>query len=121
MRYCKEHTWAKLDGDLFIVGITDFAQSQLGDIIFLELPLVGDTFTQGKVFGQAESAKSVSSLYMPISGEVKSVNTDVEDSPDLVNTNPYDEGWLIIVKPTDLSELSALLSEEGYRCLLKES
>ncbi|MDO0822735.1 glycine cleavage system protein GcvH [Desulfosporosinus nitroreducens] len=121
MRYCKEHTWAKIEGDLVKVGITDFAQSQLGDIIFVELPQVGDEFDHGQVFGQAESAKSVSSLYMPISGEIRSVNDNVEESPDLVNTSPYDEGWMIILKPRDLSEVSALLSKEEYTNLLKET
>lgn len=91
MRYCKEHTWAKVEGELVRVGIADFAQGQLGDIIFVELPLVGEVFNQGEVFGQAESTKSISSLYMPISGEIKSVNVDVEDSPGLVNTNPLVE------------------------------
>ncbi|HZK84386.1 MAG TPA: glycine cleavage system protein GcvH [Desulfosporosinus sp.] len=121
MRYCKEHTWAKVEEGLVRVGITDFAQGQLGDIIFIELPQVGEVFNQGEVFGQAESAKSVSSLYMPISGEIKYVNDNVEDSPDLVNTNPYDEGWIIIVKPRNFSEVSALLSEEGYTSLLEKS
>ncbi len=121
IQYHKEHTWAKVEGDLVQVGITDFAQDQLGDIIFVELPQVGDAFNQGEVFGQAESAKSVSSLYMPLSGEIASVNNDVEDSPEFVNTDPYGSGWMITVKPRDLSELISLLTKDGYICLLKES
>lgn len=121
IQYHKEHTWAKVEGELVKVGITDFAQDQLGDIIFIELPQVGDTFNQGEVFGQAESAKSVSSLYMPLSGEIQSVNNEVEDSPENVNTDPYDTGWMIIIKPKDLSKLSNLLSKDGYISLLKES
>ena len=121
IQYHKEHTWAKVEGDLVQVGITDFAQDQLGDIIFVELPQVGDAFNQGEVFGQAESAKSVSSLYMPLSGEIASVNNEVEDSPEFVNTDPYGSGWMITVKPRDLSELSSLLTKDGYITLLKES
>ena len=121
LKYFKEHTWVKGEGSEVSVGITDFAQEQLGDIIFVELPKAGDLFTQGEVFGQAESAKSVSSLYMPVSGEITSVNAEVEDSPDLVNTKPYSEGWMITVKLKDLSEVSALLSKDGYFNLLEES
>ena len=121
IQYYNEHTWAKVEGDLVKVGITDFAQSQLEEIIFIELPQVGEEFKQGVVFGQAESAKSVSSLYMPLSGEIKSLNIDVEDSPELVNTNPYGDGWMIIIKPKDLNELNDLLSRDRYISLLKGS
>lgn len=119
--YDKEHTWAMSEGELVKVGITDFAQSQLGDIIFVELPQAGEFFRQGEVFGQAESAKSVSALHMPLSGEIVSVNKEVEDSPELVNTHPYSEGWMIIVKPRDLAELKELLSKDDYLHLLQES
>ncbi|TGE32945.1 glycine cleavage system protein GcvH [Desulfosporosinus sp. Sb-LF] len=121
IQYYKEHTWAKVEGDIIRVGITDFAQSQLGDLIFVELPQAGEAFNKGEVFGQAESAKSVSSLYIPLSGEIKSVNNEVDDSPELVNSNPYDDGWMIMIKPKNLSELSDLLSKDGYISLLKES
>lgn len=121
IQYYKEHTWAKVEGDLVKVGITDFAQSQLGEIIFVELPQVGEEFKQGAVFGQAESAKSVSSLYMPLSGEITSLNNEIEDSPELANTDSYGDGWMVIIKLKDLTELNDLLSRDGYISLLKDS
>lgn len=121
LRYDREHTWAKSEGELVKVGITDFAQSQLGEIIFVELPQAGEFFRQGEVFGQAESAKSVSALHMPLSGEILLVNKEVEDSPELVNTHPYSGGWMIMVKPRDLEELKELLSKDDYLHLLQES
>ncbi|VBB04925.1 glycine cleavage system h-protein [Lucifera butyrica] len=119
--YHPEHTWVRVEGDIVLAGITDFAQDQLGDIVFLELPSVGDTFAKDDVFGQAESTKSVSALYMPISGEVFAVNDNAEESPDLVNKDCYGEGWMLKVKPRDLEELKELLSREEYLDLLKES
>ncbi len=119
--YHKEHAWAKKEGDLIRVGITDFAQDQLGDIIFIELPAIGDEFDGDDEFGSAESAKTVSSLYMPVGGKIESVNHDLEGSPGLVNSDPYGAGWMIMLKPYDLSELECLLSRDEYVSLLKDS
>ncbi|WP_031513805.1 glycine cleavage system protein GcvH [Desulfofalx alkaliphila] len=112
--YFEEHTWAKLEGDTVRVGITDFAQDNLGDIIFIELPQVGESFDKGEEFGQAESAKTVSSLYMPVSGEIVEVNDQLEDAPENVNSSPYQEGWMIVVKARDPEELKNLLSKDDY-------
>lgn len=119
IQYHEEHTWAKFEGDLVKIGITDFAQDKLGDIIFIELPQVGKIYRQGEEFGQVESAKVLSSLYMPLSGEVKVVNKEVEDSPETINTSPFNDGWMIIIEPKDLNELSSLLSKEQYINLIK--
>ena len=116
--YHKEHTWAKLEDGRITVGISDFAQDQLGDIIFIELPRVGDAFLQGKEFGTAESAKSVSALYMPVSGTIVAVNSTIEDSPELVNQDPYGEGWMIVIQPGDSSEMDGLMTNEQYRSQL---
>lgn len=121
IHYFDEHTWAKVEGDTVRVGITDFAQDNLGDIIFIELPEVGDSFDKGEEFGQAESAKTVSPLYMPIGGEIISVNEDLEGSPENVNSEPYGIGWMIVVKPNDINEVNELLSKEGYISFLQEA
>lgn len=119
--YYPEHTWAKIDKDQIKVGISDFAQDQLGDIIFVEFPNIGDVFAAGEVFGQAESAKTVTSLYLPISGEIVSVNEELDSHPEIVNTDPYGNGWMIVIQPQDLHEVTGLLSKDGYINLLKES
>jgi len=116
--YHKEHTWAKLEGGHVRVGITDYAQDQLGEIIFIELPEVGAEFKQGEVFGQAESAKTVSALYMPIGGKIVAVNEELESDPELVNNEPYIAGWMIIVEPEDIKELEKLLSKDSYISML---
>jgi glycine cleavage system H protein len=118
--YYKEHTWVKVEVDQVRVGITDFAQDQLGEIIFIELPDVGDEFNQGDVFGQAESTKTVSALYMPISGKIISVNDELEDDPEIVNNDPYEAGWMIVIEPKDLDELNGLLNKDEYINLLSE-
>lgn len=112
--YFHEHTWAKVEGDLVRVGITDFAQDQLGNIIFVELPNVGETYRKGDEFGQAESAKTVSALYMPVSGEILEINEELEEAPHNVNEDPYGTGWMIVVKPGNLVELKELLAKEDY-------
>jgi len=103
-----------------LVGITDYAQDQLGEMIFIELPSVDDEFSKGDVFGQAESAKIVSSLYIPVSGKVISVNNRVEDDPEILNQDPYEAGWLLLIEPEDLDEINQLLSKEEYIQLLRE-
>ena len=113
-RYSKEHEWAMDDSGITRVGITDYAQEQLGDIVYLDLPEPGATITQFEKMGEIESVKAVSDLYSPISGEVAAVNQAAIDKPELVNTDPHGEGWLIEVRMTNADELAALLSAEDY-------
>lgn len=119
LKYTKEHEWAKLEGDIVTIGITDFAQSSLGDIVFAELPEVGDSVDKDGTFGVVESIKSASDLYSPITGEVVEANTDVADSPDMLNQDPYG-AWMIKVKVSDVEEFNALLSAEDYAPLCEE-
>ncbi|AQY50188.1 glycine cleavage system protein H [Listeria weihenstephanensis FSL R9-0317] len=114
LRYSEEHEWVKDDAGSFVIGITDFAQDQLGDIVFVELPEVGDTITQGDSIGSIESVKTVSDFYAPITGKVVAVNTELEDAPELLNSAPYDAGWLLKVEDTDAAQVAALLSAEDY-------
>jgi glycine cleavage system H protein len=120
VRYAEDHEWIGVDGDTAKIGISDYAQDQLGDIVFVELPSVGEAFRKGEEFGTVESVKAVSELYLPISGEIAAINTALEDAPDLVNTDPYDDGWMIAVKLSDSSELDALMTRDGYYKMLKE-
>jgi len=113
-RYSAEHEWAKKDGDEVVVGITDFAQAQLGDVVYVELPRVGDQVEQMKVMGVIESVKAASDLYSPVTGEVVAVNEGTVNEPQKVNDSPYDEGWLIRVRPAHDAELSALMSAADY-------
>ena len=119
MHYTEDHEWARLEGDGVKIGISDYAQDQLGDIVFVELPQVGDTYEKGKEFGTVESVKAVAELFMPIGGEVLTTNTVLEDSPELVNKNPYNDGWMIEIKPTNPSELDALMAKDAYIEMLK--
>ena len=121
LSYTKDHEWARsLDGDTVRVGITDYAQDQLGDIVFVDLPQVGDTFEKGDEFGTVESVKAVSEVYMPISGEIIAVNTALDDSPEMMNTDPYGDGWIIEIKSGDLSELDELMANDAYLEMLQE-
>jgi len=119
--YAKDHEWAKPEGGKVRVGISDYAQDQLGDIVFVELPQVGIRLGKGEQFGTVESVKAVSELYLPLGGEVLSVNNSLEDSPELVNKEPYGSGWMIELKPSDPEELKALMTREVYLDLLKGS
>jgi glycine cleavage system H protein len=119
VRYAEDHEWAKSEGEDVRVGLSDYAQDQLGDIVFVELPRPGDTFSKGQEFGTVESVKAVAELYMPIGGEILAVNKGLEDSPELLNKSPYQEGWIIQVKPSDPSELDALMSKPAYVEMLK--
>lgn len=112
--YSEEHEWVRREGSDVRIGITDFAQSELGDIVFVELPEVGDELTAGEPFGSVESVKTVSELYAPISGKVVEVNEELEDSPEFVNDSPYEQAWMIVVEPSDDAELDNLLSPEQY-------
>jgi glycine cleavage system H protein len=112
--YAEDHEWARLEGDKVRVGISDYAQQQLGDITFVELPNVGDSFGKGQQFGAVESTKAVSDLFMPIGGEILEVNQAIRESPELVNQDPYGNGWMILVKPTRADEINQLMSKDAY-------
>ena len=114
LKYSEEHEWVKDEDGKYRIGITHFAQSELGDIVFVELPEVGDEVTADEPFGSVESVKTVSELYAPISGKVVEVNEELEDSPEFVNESPYEQAWMIVVEPSDVSELDALMSAEDY-------
>ena len=117
--YGEDHEWAQKEGDKIRVGIDDYAQDQLGDIVFVELPQTGDKLAKGDVFGTVESVKAVSELFMPVGGEVVAINKTLEESPELVNTSPYADGWMIDVKPTDAAEFDLLLTKNAYLEMLK--
>ena len=119
LKYTKSHEWAKISGDIVTIGLNDYAQDQLGEIVFVELPEAGDTFSKGDEFGSVESVKAVSEIYIPISGEIVEINEDLEDAPELVNESCYDNGWLIKVKPEDVSELNDLMDKDEYLDMLK--
>jgi len=119
VRYTDDHEWAKQNGDAVRIGISDYAQDQLGDIVFVELPEVGDSFDKGEEFGTVESVKAVSELYMPMSGEITAINEALADEPELVNSDPYNGGWMIEVKANDAAELEALKSKADYLDMLK--
>jgi len=119
IRYAASHEWAKAEGENIKVGISDYAQDQLGDIVFVEMPEIGDIFEKGAEFGTVESVKAVSELYMPVGGEIVAVNGALEDSPELINNAPYSDGWMIEVKPNEPAALDSLLAKEAYLTSLK--
>jgi glycine cleavage system H protein len=119
VRYTDDHEWAKNSGDAVRIGISDYAQDQLGDIVFVELPEVGSTFDKGEEFGTVESVKAVSELYMPMGGEVTAINESLADAPELVNSDPYDGGWMIEIKASDPAEMEAMKSKADYLEMLK--
>ena len=119
LRYSADHEWVGLEGDLARVGLTDYAQDQLGDIVYVELPSVGTRIAQGAIFATVESVKSVSECFMPLAGEVVAVNGPLADDPVLLNQSPYGEGWMVLVKPDDPAAFSQLLTAEAYRARLK--
>ena len=118
--YSKEHEWVRREGSDVRIGITDFAQDELGDIVFVELPEVGDTIEVNEPFGSVESVKTVSELYAPISGTVVEVNEGLEDNPEYVNESPYEQAWMIVVEPSDDEELDDLLSSEEYNAYISK-
>ncbi|WP_147533987.1 glycine cleavage system protein GcvH [Bacillus marasmi] len=120
LRYSQDHEWVKVEGDKVKVGITEFAQSELGDIVFVELPEPGDKVEAGQPFGSVESVKTVSELYAPISGTVVEINEELSDSPEFVNESPYEKAWMIVVNPTDLGEVDKLMTPEQYEEMTKE-
>ena len=118
LRYTKDHEWIRLEGDVAIIGITDFAQRELGDIVYVEIETAGRQLNAGDVFGTVEAVKTVSDLYLPVSGAVTEVNPVLNSNPELVNTDPYGEGWMAKVKVTDPAEVEALLNADAYQKLV---
>lgn len=118
IRYSDDHEWARVEGDSVFIGISDFAQDQLGDIVFVEMPEVGDSFEKGDEFGSLESVKAVSEMFIPLGGEVEAVNEDLVDAPEMLNSEPY-ENWIVKIKVADLSEYDALLDGQSYLESLK--
>jgi glycine cleavage system H protein len=120
LRYTREHEWARRKGTNVVVGITDFAQDQLGDVVFVELPDVGDPVKKGESFGVVESTKAVSELFAPISGKVVEVNDPLADAPETLNDDPYEEGWMIVIEPADPAEVDQLLDAKAYKSFVEE-
>jgi glycine cleavage system H protein len=118
LRYSKDHEWAREEDGKVRVGITDYAQDALGDVVFVELPHAGDRVALGGTFGEVESTKSVSELYAPVAGTIVEVNGDLADAPERLNDDPYGDGWICVIEPDDLAQLSALLDAEAYRELI---
>lgn len=120
VKYTSEHEWIRIENDEAIVGITDYAQDQLGDIVFVDVTTEDETLEQGEVFGTIEVVKTVSDLFLPIGGEIVEVNPELEEHPELVNKDPYGEGWIIRIKPTDASQMDELLDAEAYKKIINE-
>lgn len=118
VKYTNEHEWIRLEGDVAYVGITDYAQEQLGDIVFVDIPTEGETLEAGEVFGTIEVVKTISDLFLPVAGEVVKQNPALEENPELVNKDPYGEGWLIKMKPANAADLDNLLDAEGYKAVV---
>jgi len=119
VKYSVEHTWAKAEGDLIVAGISDYAQDQLGEIIFIELPQAGDSFAKDDVFGMVESVKTASDLFIPIGGKIVEINASLLEGPEIINQNPFEKGWMIKIQPENDSELNDLLTAEAYKNSLK--
>ena len=118
LKYTQDHEWVRIEGDEATVGITDFAQGELGDIVYVEVETIGESLDKESVFGTVEAVKTVSDLFLPLAGEITAFNEDLEDTPELVNDDPYDQGWIIKMKINDLSQLEALLTHEGYQAVI---
>jgi glycine cleavage system H protein len=120
LQYTEEHEWVLVEGDIVTIGITDFAQDALGDVVFVELPQVGTVLEAGKPFGVVESVKAVSDIYAPVSGEVVEINEELPDAPEMINTSPYEDGWMIKIKIADAAEIKDLLDAEAYQEFVNE-
>lgn len=118
LKYTAEHEWVRVEGDEVVIGVTDFAQGELGDVVFIEIETEGETLSKGETFGTIEAVKTVSDLYMPLDGEVLEVNPALEDTPELVNSEPFEGGWMIRVKMADPSQLDDLMSADAYEALI---
>ncbi len=119
LKYTKDHEWVRIEGDLAIIGITDFAQSELGDIVYVEIETVGETLEREEVFGTVEAVKTVSDLFLPLSGEITAFNESLEEDPEKVNKDPYGEGWMVKLKYSETAELDELLDDAAYRELIE--
>lgn len=117
-KYTNEHLWVRVDGDEVVIGVSDYAQDQLGEVVYVDLPSEGDSFAAGDEFGEVESIKSVNKLFMPVAGEVTAVNGELDGTPTLLNISCYDKGWLIKAKPEDMASVDALLSADAYKAAL---
>lgn len=120
LKYHKEHEWVRVEGDIAVIGISHFAQDQLGEVVYVDMPDAGDAVTADETFGEIESVKSVSELYSPVSGEIVEVNESLDDSPETVNADPYGDGWMIKVRMSDTSEIDALMSAADYESFINE-
>lgn len=120
LKYTEEHEWVMIEKNLAVIGVTDFAQDALGDVVFVEFPEVGTSVEAGKPFGVVESVKAVSDIYAPISGTVEAVNDDLVDAPEIINTSPYEDGWMIKIRMTDAADADALMDVEAYQALIAE-
>jgi glycine cleavage system H protein len=118
LKYTKEHEWLSIEGDVATIGITEFAQSELGDIVFVEIETEGENLDQNEVFGTIEAVKTVSDLFMPITGEIIAINTQLEDAPESVNESPYENGWMVKIKASDLSQIDDLMDASAYKSLI---
>ena len=118
LKYTKEHEWVSIEGDVATIGITEFAQIELGDIVFVEIETEGENLDQNEVFGTIEAVKTVSDLFMPITGEIIAINADLEDAPESVNESPYENGWMIKIKASDLSQIDDLMDASAYKSLI---
>jgi glycine cleavage system H protein len=118
LRYTKDHEWLRVDGETGYVGVTDFAQGELGDIVFVEIETVGETLKREEVFGTIEAVKTVSDMFMPVGGDILEMNQTIEDTPEVVNKDPYGKGWMVRIKITNPSEINELLSPENYKTLI---
>ena len=118
LKYSRDHEWVRLEGEFAYVGITDFAQGELGEIVFIEIETVGETLDAGEIFGSVEAVKTVSELLMPVTGEILEFNSKLEDAPELVNDDPYGEGWMVKIALSDASQLEDLLDAEAYQALI---
>lgn len=120
VKYTSEHEWIRLEGEEAYVGITDYAQDQLGEIVFVDVTTEGETLEAGEVFGTIEVVKTVSDLFLPVGGEILEVNPELEEHPELVNQDPYGKGWLVRIRPTDVSEMDKLMDAEAYKQIINE-
>jgi len=120
LRYSSDHEWVRVEGELVRIGITDYAQDALGDVVYVDLPAVGAVAGAGDTFSEIESTKSVSDIYAPVAGEVVEVNGALADAPELVNQDPYGEGWICVIRPADPASVAALLDADAYRALIEE-
>ena len=118
LKYTKDHEWVRVEGEEAYVGVTDFAQNELGDVVYVEIETVGDKIAQGEVFGTIEAVKTVSDLFMPVGGTVLELNSELESAPELVNEDPYEKGWMVKISVEDASQLDKLMDAEGYQAMI---